>query len=144
MKKLMMTLAAVMALLPTVAANDRPISKEQLPARALDFLEAHFPNVEISLAKEDRELFEHHYEVVLMNSTKIEFRGDGSWYDIDCCYSDVPRALIPEQMRQAIEARYPEARVRELKRERRGWEATLRNGLELTFNSRMQLVDIDD
>ncbi|MBQ5637687.1 MAG: PepSY-like domain-containing protein, partial [Alistipes sp.] len=69
---------------------------------------------------------------------------DGTWYDIDCRYSDVPRALIPEQMRQAIEARYPEARVRELKRERRGWEATLRNGLELTFNSRMQLVDIDD
>ena len=136
MKKLMMTLTAVMALLPAVAANDRPISKEQLPARALDFLEAHFPNVEVSLAKEDRELFEHHYEVVLMNSTKIEFRGDGTWYEIDCRYTDVPQGVIP--------ARYPEARVRELKRERRGWEATLSNGLELTFDSRMQLVDIDD
>lgn len=126
------------------ASNDKPISPEQLPAKAKAMIERYFPGEKIAFAKQESELFETRYEVVLEGSAKIEFLGNGEWEEIDCRYKAVPEALIPPQLMAEVKARYPEAQVREIKRENGRHEVKLNNGLELLFNRKFQLVDIDD
>lgn len=126
------------------ASNDKPISPEQLPAKAKAMIEQYFPGEKIAFAKQESELFETRYEVVLEGSAKIEFLGNGEWEEIDCRYKAVPEALIPPQLMAEVKARYPEAQVREIKRENGRHEVKLNNGLELLFNRKFQLVDIDD
>ena len=126
------------------ASNDKPIRPEQLPAKAKAMIEQYFPGEKIAFAKQESELFETRYEVVLEGSAKIEFLGNGEWEEIDCRYKAVPEALIPSQLMAEVKARYPEAQVREIKRENGRHEVKLNNGLELLFNRKFQLVDIDD
>lgn len=126
------------------ASNDKPIRPEQLPAKAKAMIERYFPGEKIAFAKQESELFETRYEVVLEGSAKIEFLGNGEWEEIDCRYKAVPEALIPPQLMAEVKARYPEAQVREIKRENGRHEVKLNNGLELLFNRKFQLVDIDD
>lgn len=126
------------------ASNDKPISPDQLPAKAKAMIEQYFPGEKIAFAKQESELFETRYEVVLEGSAKIEFLGNGEWEEIDCRYKAVPEALIPPQLMAEVKARYPEAQVREIKRENGRHEVKLNNGLELLFNRKHQLVDIDD
>lgn len=146
MKKSMM-LGVVMVLFGwqmAWASNDKPIRPEQLPAKAKAMIEQYFPGEKIAFAKQESELFETRYEVVLEGSAKIEFLGNGEWEEIDCRYKAVPEALIPSQLMAEVKARYPEAQVREIKRENGRHEVKLNNGLELLFNRKFQLVDIDD
>lgn len=146
MKKSMM-LGVVMVLFGwqmAWASNDKPIRPEQLPAKAKAMIERYFPGEKIAFAKQESELFETRYEVVLEGSAKIEFLGNGEWEEIDCRYKAVPEALIPPQLMAEVKARYPEAQVREIKRENGRHEVKLNNGLELLFNRKFQLVDIDD
>lgn len=126
------------------ADNDRPISVDRLPARAATFLSEQFPNDAVAFAKEERELFETRYEVVLASSVRIEFLGNGEWEEIDCRYQSVPEAVIPTAIREQLAQRYPDQQVREIKRERGRHEVTLSRGLELTFDRRNVLIDIDD
>ncbi len=126
------------------ADNDRPISVDRLPAQATTFLSEHFPNDEVAFAKEERELFETRYEVVLASSAKIEFLSNGEWEEIDCRYQSVPEAVVPQAIREQLAQRYPNQQVREIKRERGRHEVTLSRGLELTFDRRNVLIDIDD
>lgn len=126
------------------ASNDKPISPDQLPAKAKAMIEQYFPGDKIAFAKQESELFETRYEVVLEGSAKIEFLGNGDWEEIDCRYKSIPDALIPAQLMSEVKARYPQAQVREIKRENGRYELKLNNGLELLFNRKFQLVDIDD
>ena len=130
MKKLLILAAAVFALgTSTVSAdNDRPISVSELPEKAQQFIRQHFPNEKVSFAKMERELFDTTYEVIFTSSSKVEFLKNGDWKEVDCKYSTVPAAIIPQQ----------------IDRDKRDYEVKLTNGLELTFDLKFNLIDIDD
>ena len=104
MKKLLILAAAVFALgTSTVSAdNDRPISVSELPEKAQQFIRQHFPNEKVSFAKMERELFDTTYEVIFTSSSKVEFLKNGDWKEVDCKYSTVPAAIIPQQIAQYV------------------------------------------
>ena len=107
MKKMISTLAVLMLALGVACANaDRPIKAEELPAAAQTFIKTHFPNAKVSIAKIDEEFLGKDYEVMLTDGTKLEFNGSGEWRDVDCKYSVVPDASIPEQIREYVKASY--------------------------------------
>ena len=141
MKKLLILAAAVFALgTSTVSAdNDRPISVSELPEKAQQFIRQHFPNEKVSFAKMERELFDTTYEVIFTSSSKVEFLKNGDWKEVDCKYSTVPAAIIPQQI-----AHYPDTSVVQIDRDKRDYEVKLTNGLELTFDLKFNLIDIDD
>ena len=141
MKKLLILAAAVFALgTSTVSAdNDRPISVSELPEKAQQF-----PNEKVSFAKMERELFDTTYEVIFTSSSKVEFLKNGDWKEVDCKYSTVPAAIIPQQIAQYVSQYYPDTSVVQIDRDKRDYEVKLTNGLELTFDLKFNLIDIDD
>lgn len=126
------------------ADNDKPITVAQLPAKAQQFVKAHFSSEKVALAKLEQDFLETTYEVVFTNGSKVEFLKNGEWKEIDCKYSTVPVAVVPAQITQYISQNYPDTKVVKLERDRREYEVKITNGLELTFDTRFNLIDIDD
>ena len=69
---------------------------------------------------------------------------NGEWKEFDCKVSNVPTELIPEPIKTNVKTTFPGAIIIKLSRDRRGNEAKLNNGLELEYNKKFQIVDIDD
>lgn len=128
----------------TKADNDKPISVNELPQKAQQFIKQNFAGSEISFAKLEKDLLDKKYEVIFVNGNKIEFDKNGNWKEVDCKHTAVPEAIIPEQIKTVIAKQYPQAKVLKIDKDSRGYEVKLNNKLELKFNSTFQLVDIDD
>lgn len=144
MKRLIIILSIFIVTVPAIfAGEDKPIAFSQLPETAKTFVKKHFPNIEVSLAKVDTDIFDKSYEVILIDGSKIDFDGKGNWKEIDCEFSQVPDAIIPEQIRTYIQANYKSVNVLKIAKDRRDYEVKLSNGLELKFNLKFQLIDIE-
>lgn len=144
MKRLIIILSIFIVTVPAIfAGEDKPIAFSQLPETAKTFVKKHFPNIEVSLAKVDTDIFDKSYEVILIDGSKIDFDGKGNWKEIDCEFSQVPDAIIPEQIRTYIQANYKSVNVLKIDKDRRDYEVKLSNGLELKFNLKFQLIDIE-
>ncbi len=146
MKKLMILALAVLTLgtFTAKADNDRPINVNQLPQKAQQFIKQHFPKEKVAYAKQERDFMEVTYEVVFTNSSKVEFTKDGEWKEVDCKYSTVPVAIIPVQIKNHISQNYPDTSVVKIDRDKHDYEVKLTNRLELTFDMKFNLIDIDD
>lgn len=146
MKKFLILAAAALtfSIFTVKADNDRPIAVSELPQKAQQFIQQHFPNEKVSFAKVERELFDTTYEVIFTSSSKIEFLKNGDWKEVDCKYSTVPAAIIPQQISQYVSQHYPDAAVVQIDRGKRDYEVKLASGLELTFDLKFNLIDIDD
>ena len=145
MKKIMSTFALLVLALGVACANvDRPIKAEQLPVAAQEFIKTHFAKSTISFAKIDDELIYKEYEVMLADGTKIEFNAEGEWKDVDCTSGEVPVAIIPKQINDYVAKNYPGVKFLKIDRDRRGYDVSLSNRLELKFDKQFNLVDIDD
>ncbi|MCP9611891.1 PepSY-like domain-containing protein [Coprobacter tertius] len=126
------------------ADNDKPITVDQLPQKSQQFIKQHFPKEKVAFAKLERDFLETKYEVVFTNSSKVEFLKNGDWKEVDCKYSTVPVAIIPSQIMKYIKQNYPDVSVVQIDRDKRDYEVKLTNGLELTFDLKFNLIDIDD
>ena len=144
MKKLLFLLLSVFTLQVAQADNDKPITVDQLPEKAQQFIRQHFANEKVSLAKSERDFLEVTYEVIFTSGMKVEFTNDGQWKDVDCRYASVPKGIVPAQIAQKAQELYPETTIRQIDRDSRDYEVKLSNGLELTFDLKFNLIDIDD
>ncbi len=146
-KYLVLTLALVCAfgITATVCAdNERPITVDQLPAPAQTLIKQHFPNSKVTIAQEELALIGKGYDVMFTNGDKLEFDRKGNWTEITCRTSQVPTDLIPSAIATYVSANYSDAKVISIERDSRDYEVNLSNGLEITFNKKFQVVDIDD
>lgn len=145
MKKMFLTLSVLIATIGIACADvDRPIEPNRLPDAAQQFLKQYFPKLEISLAKEDVEITYKEYEVVLTDGTRIEFRSNGEWKDVDCKFSEVPAGIVPKQIVEYVKKNYPNVKIIQIDRDRRDYEVSLSNNLDLVFDMKFKLIDIDD
>lgn len=123
--------------------NERAISVDKLPAAALQTIHTHFPGRKIALAKMEKEFFSKNYSVIFTNGEKVEFDGSGRWTEIKCKRSAVPATLVPAKIAQYIKVNYPSCRILEIEREDGEIEVTLSNHVEVTFNGRYEVIDIE-
>lgn len=126
------------------ADNDRVITKDKLPAASLQFIDKHFPNLKISYVKEECDFLDKNFEVVFTDGTKLEFTRNGEWKEVDCRYSSVPSAIVPDRIEKYIEEHYAGEKVLQIDRGRYDYEVKLSNRLELTFDKNFNIIDIDD
>lgn len=76
----------------------RPIEQRELPAPARQFIEKYFPNTVLTLARvEGVSIMHREYEVVLSDATRIEFRGNGEWQQVDS-REPLPQGIVPRQI----------------------------------------------
>ena len=83
------------------------------------------------------------YDVVLRNGTKLEFDKKGNLTEIDSKQGIVPSQLIPQPIKNYLKENYKGAAVRKIELNTKEYEVELTNGIDLTFNRRFQLIDID-
>ncbi|MDO5074769.1 MAG: PepSY-like domain-containing protein [Bacteroidales bacterium] len=143
-KMLLMAVLAFASVAPAQAEDDRPIAYQQLPQAAQNFVSQHFKGSTPSLTKEERGVFHRSYEVLFTNGNKIEFDRSGRWTDIDCRYSQVPASVVPVPIAQYVKQHFPNVRIVELQRERRGYSVDLSNKIELDFDKRFRLTKWDN
>ena len=141
MKKYLVLLVAALTLgFSAKADHDQVINFNQLPANAQAMLKQHFGDRMPLIVTMDWD----DYTIMYDSGEKVEFDKQGNWKDIDCRSSQVPTALIPEQIKANIRTSFPGTTILKLDRNRRGYEVKLNNGLEIEFNRQFQVIDIDD
>ncbi len=141
----MMIIAAAMLFAAVMLkADDRPIAYEQLPLAAREFVAKYFPAEKVLYVTEDRDIIGKSYEVAFASSAKAEFASDGRWKEVDCRAVPVPDGIVPVQIVTKVKELYPDATINYIDRSPNEYEVKLSNRLELTFNNRYQLIEIDD
>ena len=126
------------------ADNDRVVTKNALPAKAQAFIAEYFAGKDIVAAKEEREFRVNSFEVLLTDGVKLEFYKNGTWKEVDCRRSSVPAAIVPAQITQYVNSNYPNVNIQQIERDRVDYELRLSNRLELTFDTKFNIIDIDD
>ena len=146
MKKILFALVAIFTLgISTASAdNDKLVNKSELPVQAQKFIDANFAGIKLTYAKLERDFLDRSYEVVLADGTKLEFTVKGAWKDVDCRYSEVPAAIVPNAIKDYVQQNYPGEKVLKIEHENGFYELTLSNRYELTFNKDYKIVDIDN
>ena len=124
-------LAALAMLLPNVArANTgdyKAIPVDRLPAVALQTIKTHMAGRKVAIAKVKSGLFSKEYTVIFTNGEKIEFDGHGK----------------SPQIARYISSNYPDCRILEIERDEDEYEVKLSNYVEVTFDSKFNVIDID-
>lgn len=147
MKKFLKTKLIALAMLialPVSANTDggKAIPMSKLPQAAQQTISTHLPGRKIAIAKVESELFSKSYTVIFTNGEKIEFDSRGRWTEVKCKRSAVPASLVPAQIAQYIKANYPDCRILEIERDDE-YEVKLSNHVEVTFNKKFEVIDID-
>lgn len=130
--------------LPASADDRTPIPADRLPARSRAFLQKHFAGKRPLLVVRERDFPDISYEVGYADGHKVEFRKDGRWKEVDCLQDTVPATIVPKTVADFVSAHYPNSYICKLERDRKGYEVKLGNRLELTFDLKFHLVEIDD
>jgi hypothetical protein len=142
MKKVFLAIVALV-FVSVQSFADRAVEKSQLPAKVQEFVKKHFPNIEVSYAKQDNDLFERDYTVVLTNGNKIEFTSKGEWKEGDCEHHQVPEGIIPDAIRKYLNENQKGHRVIEIKKDFRHYDVKLSNKLEMEFGLDGKLLRYD-
>ena len=146
MKKIILALAAFFSIgvFSASADNDKIINKNQLPAPAQQFINEHFSGIDLSYAKEERDILKKSYEVRLANGARLEFSDKGVWEEVDCQFGEVPAAIIPDAIKKYVSDNFAGEKIISIERNRYNYEVKLSNRLELKFDKDFNIYDIDD
>ncbi|NLZ72979.1 MAG: hypothetical protein GX905_04070 [Bacteroidales bacterium] len=147
MKRIISILMVFFALTVGVkASDDKPISIEQLPKVAKEFLNTHFSNEKIAVIKMDKGFFDTDYEVLFSNGHEVKFNKDGEWEEVDCARSEVPVLIIPNEIKHYVIVNYPDRKVTHIEKKNKrnkSYEIELDDSIEISFDKNYVVVDID-
>ena len=145
MKKLVLLLVCLFTLQTVARADDdKPIQVTQMPQPVQQFIKQHFADSKVALAKMESDFFYKSYEVIFTNGNKVEFGKNGNWEEVNCKYTSVPTAIIPTTIQKYVTTNYPDTRVLKIERDKKEYEVQLSNRVELKFDLKFNLIDIDN
>ena len=144
MKILLTTL--LVSLIALAGCNDEKVVNEtSLPARAKQFVEAHFPDAAISQVVRDRDDLTKSYDVILDNQVKLEFDDDGECYAVEGSRNaKLPDTIIPLKVLEYVKTTYPEQFIVEWEKDKTTQEVKLSNRVDLIFNLSGTFLRLDD
>ena len=142
-KALFFAFFGVMALQTPAFATDEVIDFETLPEIAQLLIKENFSSLTVARATFDADLHDKNYEVVLSDSTTIEFDKEGNWTEIECENGAVPAKLIPEAITKYVAEKFTGVDIKKIEKETDSIEVTLSNDVELTFNAQFELVETE-
>lgn len=145
MKRMTLLLVCMFSMVMVVmASSDKPITVEQLPQTARQFIQKHFSAQTVAVAKMETDFMNKSYDVIFTNGDKLEFDKRGQWTSVDCAHNQVPVDILPAPIREYVGKMYPTAKVLQVElTDRKGYELELSNGLEIKFDKKMNVIDLD-
>ena len=128
MKKLLLLFVCLFTLQTIARADDdKPIQVSQMPQKAQQFIKQHFAGSNIAMAKVESDFLQKSYDVIFTDGNKVESQG-----------------IIPSPIPKYTATNYPDAKVLKIERDKTDYEVKLSNGWELKFDSKFNLIDIDN
>lgn len=143
-KKMLLTTLFLVFVSAVCYGRDVIITVSELPAAAQQLLTKQFPGKQVSMVKKDVDTFKVSYDVLFADGTKVEFDKKGEWTEVKTRPAAVPAFFVPAGISTFVNANYPNVKIIEINRERYGYEVDLSNGLEIKFDKRFRVIDIDD
>ena len=145
MKKLLLLFVCLFTLQTIARADDdKPIQVSQMPQKAQQFIKQHFAGSNIAMAKVESDFLQKSYDVIFTDGNKVEFDKKGNWTEVNCKFSVVPQGIPPPPIQKYTATNYPQAKVLKIERDKTDYEVKLSNGWELKFDSKFNLIDIDN
>ncbi|MCL1867435.1 MAG: PepSY-like domain-containing protein [Paludibacter sp.] len=135
--------AMLSAVLGTACAKNKVISANDLPKTSQEFLKNHFPDAKVSLVTKEW----NEYNVWLDNGFEVNFTRKGEWDEVDGKTRPVPQSvinLLPAAVASYVSAHFPNAQIVSVNREPFGYDVDLSNGMDLTFDYKGNIREIDD
>lgn len=115
----------------------------QLPAKVQTSIKDNFKANVLSATTEKNTFGDDEYEVVLSDGSKVKYEGD-EWEEVSVpTGGTVPESFISAPIREYLAANQPTATVVKIERDKKGYEVTLSNGLELKFDLAGKFVKLD-
>lgn len=140
---LLLTIVALGTISCNADGKKEVVTVKDIPAAGQQLINSNFADHVVSYVIREKELMGTEYEVKFQNGVEIDFDGDGAWKKIDCGRGPVPEAVIPAEILSKINQTFPGNFVVEIKKEWRGYEVEMSNGMDLKFDSKFRMV-IDD
>ncbi len=136
MKKIVLSMLALVVMSMAVFASGRYIEYSKLPNKAKQFLETYFAGVNVVYAEQER----NSYEVNLENGVEVEFLKNGEWDSVDAKYAPLPTGFIPSAVLNSIKSEYPNANIIKIEKDWGGFEVELDNRMELKIDNNGRIV----
>lgn len=144
MKKFLTLMLCLFSLQMIVRAdNDKTIQISDLPQKAQLFIEKHFSGVKVAYAKQESDLLDKTYDVVFTNGNKVEFNKKGEWKEVDCKQNELPAGIVPEKIKEYVNQNYSGVKILKIDRDKKDYEVKLSNKLELKFDMKFNLIEMD-
>ena len=143
MKRILLISLSLVAVTAFASCDEKMVTYDQLPASAKTFITSYFPEASVSYSSKDDDLVRPDYEVALSDGTRLEFTNSGELKKVSS-RAGIPEAVIPDAIREYVQFHYPGTGYTEYEVDRRHYEVTLTNRLELKFNSNFVIVELDD
>jgi hypothetical protein len=127
--------------------KEKLITKSALPTTSREFIDTHFPGVNINMIVKEKEAFSCNYTVYLANGFEIDFTKSGQWDDIDGKHTPIPQSilnLLPKDILTYTNSMIPDCGIVEINKEHYGYEIGLSNDIDLKFNSKGEFLHMDD
>lgn len=144
MKKIVFLLMALFTMSVTaMAIEDKPITVDRLPQKAQQFIKKYFADKQVALAKMETDFMSKSYDVIFTDGDKVEFDKRGEWTNIDCKHGTVPEGAIPTAIRTYVNKNYPNAKVKQIEKDRRDYDVELTNGWDIKFDKQFRVIELE-
>lgn len=144
MKRIVIFIAVLTAFAITSIADDRPATFAQLPQAAQTFINTNYPGEKVSFVTVDDDLIMPDYQVLMANGVMMQFEHSGRLEKIETRKGEIPAGIVPVQIVELVKAYYPDATILQYEVGRKTYEVKLSNRMELKFNSRFNVIEVDD
>ena len=129
----------------TAQEEDGLVPASALPANAQTFVNQYFSANNIVSVWQDTEKGRvEDYTVLFADGTEVEFYANGDWKEVKARNGAVPTKIVPAKISKYVHKNYPNVLIKEIQKERRKYEVSLSNGLDLDFNLNGKFLKIDD
>ena len=144
MKKILFLFVLCVSLMQVACADsEKAIGLTDLPQQAQTFVKQYFADAKVGYYQKERDGLTVTYKVVFLNGDKLEFNKKGEWIDVDCKTLSVPEDIVPQEIRNFVESSYPETKVLHIEKGKRSYEVKLSNGMELKFDLKFNVMDLE-
>lgn len=117
-------------------AADVVIQQNELPQNSQKFIQTYFANEQVGLVEKSF----NDYQVKFLNDSKVEFAKNGDWREVKSYAPINNTGFIPQEVLNAIKAKYSTAKIMEISKNYNGYEVKLDNHKELIVDTAGKLI----
>jgi len=144
MSKTVFAISVLLAIAMVGMAKDRVVDYTQVPSTARQSLEQFFKVENVSIVMLDDGKLGAEYEVHYQDGSKAVSDSNGKLIEIKCVTTPVPDVFIPQPILQNVHSRFSLHYIQKYEAKRYEYEVTLSNGLEITYDLKFNLIEVED